>query len=96
MITRLRPPLDHADLREPIVAVIALADLALDVLVPALFAQHPSLEHETFLHPEAWDIELRHAQLAAALARALQRALADYAAVTAERLARNRHDHSIF
>jgi hypothetical protein len=96
VITRLRPPLDHEDLGEPIVAVLALADLALEALVVAFFAQHPRLEHESFLHPDAWDSELRHAQLAAALARALQAALADYAALTAERLVRNRHDDSRF
>jgi hypothetical protein len=96
VITRLCPPLDHEDLREPIVAVLALTDLALDALVAAFLAQHPRLEQESFLHPEAWDIELRHAQLAAALARALQRVLADYAALTAERLARSRHHDSPF
>ena len=91
MITRLRHPLDQDDFHtEPIVAALAVADVALESLVAAFFAAHPRLDHETFLRSACWDVELRHAQLAASLSRALQRALADYAAAVAERLSRKR------
>jgi hypothetical protein len=89
MIARLRPPLDCDDLAKPVVAAAAITDLSLDTLVAALFAEHPRLEHELFLRPDGWDIELRHAQLAASLARALQRTLVDYVAVFAERKKRD-------
>ena len=96
MITRLRSPLDSDDIDRPIVAALAITDLALDALVAAFFAQHPHLDHQSFLRPDAWDVELRHAQLAASLARALQRCLADYAAVLAERIARESDDDILF
>jgi hypothetical protein len=96
MITRLRQPLDEDDFHEPIVAAVAVADLALEALVAAFFAAHPRLDHETFLRPAHWDIELRHAQLAASLSRALQRALADYATAVGERLKRKRCPHIDF
>lgn len=92
MITRLRQPLEAADIDRPIVAALAVADVALDGLVAAFFRQHPRLDHESFLRPDHWDVELRHAQLAASLARALQRCLADYAGLLAERIARETHD----
>ena len=88
MITRLRTPLDSDDIDRPIVAALAITDLALDALVAAFFAQHPHLDHQSFLRPDAWDVELRHAQLAASLA--------DYAAVLAERIARESDDDILF
>jgi hypothetical protein len=44
------------------------------------------------VRPDAWDLELRHAQLAISLSRALQRCLADYVAVLAERIDREADD----
>lgn len=92
MITRLRPPLDADDIDRPIVAALAVTDVALEALVAAFFTQHPRLEHESFLRLDAWDVELRQVQLAASLARALQRCLADYVVLLAERIARETDD----
>jgi hypothetical protein len=92
MIHRIPPALDSSDLAEPVVAALAIADLALDTLVAALFAQHPRLEYDSFLRSDTPDIQLRHAQLAVSLSRALQRTIEDYAALTAERLVRDRDD----
>lgn len=92
MIARLRPPLDVGDLDQQIVAALALADLSLEALVAAFFVQHPRLDEASFAHPDAWDTELRHAQLAISLSRALQRCLADYVGVLAERAARDDDD----
>jgi hypothetical protein len=92
VITRLRPPLDSDDLDRQIVAALAVSDLALEALVAAFFVQHPRLDHASFVRPDAWDVELRHAQLAISLSRALQRCLAHYVAVLAERIARETDD----
>jgi hypothetical protein len=92
VITRLRPPLDSEDLDKQIVAALAQSDLALEALVAALFVQHPRLHHASFERPDAWDVELGHAQLAISLSRALQRCLADYVAVLADRIIRENDD----
>jgi hypothetical protein len=96
MTSPIRPALDSSDLGEPVVAALAIADLALDTLVAALFAQHPRLEYDSFLRTDTADMELRHAQLAVSLTRALQRIIHDYAALTAERLERIRDDDILF
>lgn len=61
----------------PVLALLGPTDALLDALALALSARHPRLQR----HPipdEAWDLELRRAQTVAALARALQGALAEY------------------
>jgi hypothetical protein len=61
----------------PILPQLGALDAALDALVLALTARHPRLAHR-ITPDEVWDHELRRAQTVAALALALQGALADY------------------
>ncbi len=78
----------HVDKR-PALALLGPADALMDSLVLALEAQHPRLRRSR-LPDEPWDRELRRAHTIAALARALQGAMAEYQDDEVERLERER------
>jgi hypothetical protein len=61
----------------PVLALLGPADALLDALLLALRARHPRLQRHP-LPDEPWDRPVRRAQTVAALAVALQGALAEY------------------